>query len=57
MAILAMMASLAILASLVFMARRKINPPNPKPIAEITHRRPKKGSMKRKAKVFGVKKL
>ena len=57
MAILAIMASLAILACLVLMARRKINPPNPKPIAAVTHRRPKKSSMKRKAKVFGVKKF
>ena len=38
------------------MARRKINPPNPKPIAAVTHRRPKQGSMKRVAKVIGVKK-
>ena len=52
MAILAIVASLAFMANLALMARRKINPPNPKPIAAVTHRRPKKGSMKRKAKVF-----
>ena len=37
------------------MARRKINPPNPKPIARVTHRKPKQSPAKRKPKVFGAK--
>jgi len=37
------------------MARRKVNPPNPKPIARVTHRKPKKSPMKREPKVLGVK--
>ena len=37
------------------MARRKVNPPNSKPIARITHRQPKKPPTKREPKVLGVK--
>ena len=37
------------------MARRKTNPENPKPIAEVTHRKRKKCPMKRESKVFGAK--
>ena len=34
------------------MARRKINPINPKPIAAVTHRKPKKSPIKRESKVW-----